>query len=93
MLVAILFLLTVIFLLIFFVPPFHWSIILFLITLISQEAFLIIRFLNWPKKTSFLISAFIFISLSLMSLKVFDPVNIILLISIFIGIFILTKNH
>lgn len=93
MLVAILFLLTAIFLLIFFVPPFHWSIILFLIILISQEAFLIIRFLNWSKKTSFLISTFIFISLSLMSLKVFDPVNIILLISIFIGIFILTKNH
>ncbi|PIZ68248.1 hypothetical protein COY13_01605 [Candidatus Roizmanbacteria bacterium CG_4_10_14_0_2_um_filter_36_35] len=90
MLVAILFLLLIITGIIIFVPPFHWLIIFSLIALISLITFLALR-LFVKLKYTILISLLIFFTLSLLSLGLFDPVNVVLTISLFVGTLILIK--
>jgi hypothetical protein len=76
---------------IFFVPPFHWFIILLLICLITHAVFIITKYVFKSKKKSLLAVMLAFIILSLLALDLFEPVNIILTISLFVGILILLK--
>ncbi len=92
MLVAILFLLLIITGIIFFIPPFHWAIILALITLISLTVHLsLIKLTTNSKKYSLIGSLLIFVVLSLLALNLFDPVNVVLTISLFVAILIFLK--
>ncbi|MBI5127688.1 hypothetical protein HZA76_04510 [Candidatus Roizmanbacteria bacterium] len=91
MLVAILFLLLVIVGIIFFVPPIHWVIVLSLISLTALTVFLLLRLSVHSKKYSLLGSLLIFVVLSLLALNLFDPVNVVLTISLFVAILILIK--
>lgn len=91
MLVAILFLLLSIVGIIIFVPPLNLIIVFINIFLISLTSLLIIKLITNSKKYSYLISFYIFIILSLLTLDLFDPVNVILSISLFVGILILIK--
>ena len=91
MLVAILFLLLAIAGVIYYVPPFHWSIILLLIVLTSSTIFCVLKSVASSFKYAFLGSLLIFTVLCLLSLKLFDPVNVVLTISLFVGILILLK--
>ena len=90
MLVAILFLLLVVASVIIFIPPFHWLIVLFLIALISLVAYLALRFITKTKYAIFN-SLLVFTILTLLALNLFDPVNVVLTISLFVGILILLK--
>lgn len=91
MLVAILFLLVSIIGIIIFIPPFHWLTVLFLIVLISLTTFFTLKLTIKTIKYSILGSLLIFIILSLLSLNLFDPVNAVLSLSLFVGILILLK--
>lgn len=91
MLLAILFFLLIIVAIILFVPPLHWLIVLALIALISLTAFFGLRFSTHSKKYSFLGSTLLFVILSLLALDLFDPVNVVLTTSLFVGILILLK--
>lgn len=91
MLVAILFLLAVIIGFIIFIPPFHWSVILILIFLVTITNYLALKIFHTSKKYSLLISLLIFTLLSLLALDLFEPVNVTLAISLFVGILILLK--
>gem|GEM_PF-4263889 len=89
--VAILFLLLTIAGIIIFIPPFHWFIIFSLTSLVSLTGFLALRRFIKSTKYSLIASLTLFILLSLLTLKLFDPVNILLAISFIIGIIILIK--
>jgi len=89
--VAIAFLFLLISLIFLFIPPFHWSIILFQIFLISLTCFLILKKITQSKKYSSLIAIFILIILIVSALKVLDVVNFILILSLFFSILILIK--
>ncbi len=91
MLVAILFLLLVIAGIIAFVPPFHWIVVLSLILLVSLEAYLTLKLFSKSKKYTLLITLLIFTVFSLLSLSLFDPVNVVLTISLFVALLILIK--
>lgn len=91
MLVAILFLLLAIVGIIIYIPPFHPLIVLLLILLISATSFLTLRVTTNSKKYSILGTLLLFTILSLLALDLFDPVNVVLTISLFVGILILLK--
>ncbi|OGK23764.1 hypothetical protein A3A46_00375 [Candidatus Roizmanbacteria bacterium RIFCSPLOWO2_01_FULL_37_13] len=75
---------------IFFIPPLSQLISTVLILLIGVLCYAIGKFF-FQRKISLIISIFIFLTLFLLSLKLLDPVNFILLLSLFIGVFTLLK--
>ncbi|PIY71424.1 hypothetical protein COY88_00295 [Candidatus Roizmanbacteria bacterium CG_4_10_14_0_8_um_filter_35_28] len=90
MLVAILFLLLILMIFLFFIPPTN------LITILSFDFFLsllisLVTKLFLPKKYPFFIFISCFIFFSLLTLKLFEPVNLLLAISFIIGLIILLK--
>lgn len=91
MIVAILILLLLIIFIIIFIPPFHWLIILSLVSLMSCLFFLFARLFIRSLKYCLFVSLIFFSLLCLMALKAVEPVTVILLIIFFSLIFILIK--
>lgn len=91
MYLAILFLTLFIILIIFYIPPINLGIIFLLILLITTDIFLILKSITKSKKYSLFFSSFIFLILFFLALKILEPVNLILTLSLFGLIFTLIK--
>lgn len=76
---------------VFYVPPDHWMIVGFLIFLITGNSFLISKLILKNNKYSLLVSSIVLSFLVFLSLKILEPVIILLALSFFSLIFILIK--
>ncbi len=73
-----------------FFPPASLQIILIYILLISATTYGLLR-IRMPRKYSLLTAVFVLSVLLLKASQLFDTINVVLLISLFVGIFALIK--
>lgn len=89
--VAILFLILTLLGMFFFISPSHWLIIFLFIILKTLTFFLILKLILKNNKYPLFYSSILLLFLTLLALKLFEPVNIILATSFFTLVFLIIK--